>query len=287
MLKTIHVPDNVELYERRIKISDGVELRLFDFKPLNDHQDAPVILFVAGWISLIHGWQEVLNILTPVYRTIYIETREKISAVLPENKDVDFSIQRMSQDINEILEQLIPKNQLFYFAGSSLGSTIILYYLSTYPRQPVKSFLIAPLCEFHIPFWGIFLVRILPPNMYAVIKPIIKWYLRNFRLDKKNEPEQVAKYEGTLDAAEPARLKKNALSLKDFSLWNNLPDISSPVRIIGAETDALHEVDTMEKMIKLIPSARLEMMKSNKETHSEKAGRVILEYIKGTGVNNQ
>lgn len=273
------LPEKVSVTEKRVKTSDGVELRILDFKPGTEKPENPVIAFVAGWISLIQGWQEVLNTLTPMYRTLYIETREKISAKLPDSRDVAFTIQRMSQDIHEVLDQLLPENQAFYFAGSSLGSTTLLHYLSTYPRQPAKSLLIAPLCEFHIPSWGIFLVRLAHPSMYIAIKPFIKWYLRNFRLDKKNEPEQVAKYEGTIDAADPARLKKNALSIKDFSLWNHLPDIPSPVIIIGAETDTLHGVDTMEKMIALIPNARLEMMKSNKDTHSEKAGLLMLEHI--------
>ncbi len=279
MLDKSSIPDGVTTQEKFVKISDGVELRIIDFKPKDYDSEKPVVVFVAGWISLIQGWQYVLKMITPYYRTLYIETREKISAKLPENKKVEFSIQRMSQDIDEILAQVLPKNQKFYFAGSSLGSTVILYYLNMYKLQPEKSLLIAPLCEFQMPSWGIFLVRLAHPNLYLIIKPIVKWYLRNFRLDKEKEPEQVAKYEGTLDAAEPRRLKANAMSIKDFSLWEKLSDIPSPVVIIGAGTDTLHGVDIMEKMVSLIPSAQLEMMESNKDTHSEKAGQLLVDHI--------
>ncbi len=282
MLDKLSIPEGVTTQEKYIKLSDGVELRIIDFKPGNYDSEKPVVVFVAGWISLLQGWQHVLKILTPCYRTFYIETREKISAKLPENKSVEFSIQRMSQDIDETLEQILPKNQKFYFAGSSLGATVILYYLNMNKLQPEKSLLIAPLCEFQMPSWGIFIIRLLHPNLYLLIKPVIKWYLRNFRLDKENEPEQVAKYEGTMDAAEPRRLKANAMSIKDFSLWEKLSDIPSPVLIIGAGTDTLHGVDVMEKMVSLIPSAQLEMMNSNKDTHSEKAGQLLVDYIEKT-----
>jgi len=95
----------------------------------------------------------------------------------------------------------------------------------------------------------------------------------------KNEPDQVKKYCGTIDAAEPIRLKANANAIRNYSLWEKLSDIKSPVVIIGAKTDNLHGIDILEKMVKIMPLASLEMMKSNKETHSAKMGEFIDRYI--------
>lgn len=273
-------PD-VRVEEDYVVVSDGVALRTIDFTPPCDTPERPMVVFVAGWISLIDGWKNVLRKLTPCYRTLYVETREKASARLPERGRVDFSMPRMSRDISEILESKAAPEKRFCFAGSSLGSTVVLDYLSMGLRQPEQSFIIAPICELVYPFWLPLLLRPVPPLLYTVVKPPLKWYLRNIRLDKHKEPEQVKKYEGTLDAAEPKRLKANAFAIKDYSLWDKLPDVRSPVLIIGAQSDSLHGLDVMNRMVALMPDADMEMMSSNRETHSEKMGKLIVDRITG------
>jgi pimeloyl-ACP methyl ester carboxylesterase len=270
---------DVMVIEDYINMSDGVSLKIIDFTPTGDGPDKPMIVFIAGLVSLISGWQNVLRQLTPRYRTLYIETREKKSALLPEDRTVDFSISRMTQDIEEFLQQRVPLERPFCFVGSSLGSTIILDYLSQNSRQSFDAFAIAPNCEFHVPLWFLLSLWLLPPFFYPAIKSTLKWYLRNFRLDKYREPEQVKKYEGTIDEAEPKRLKACALAIKDYTLWNKLPMIKAPVLVIGARTDILHEVNEIERMTSLMPSARLEIMESNKETHSKRAGIFIANEI--------
>ncbi|MBN2515657.1 MAG: alpha/beta hydrolase [Deltaproteobacteria bacterium] len=270
---------DVTVTEDYVNVSDGVSLKIIDFTPAGDGPEQPMIVFIAGLVSLISGWQNVLKQLTPRYRTIYLETREKKSALLPEDKTVDFSISRMTQDIAEFLQQKVPPERPFCFVGSSLGSTIILDYLSQSSRQSFDAFTIAPNCEFRVPLWFLLSLWLLPPFFYPVTKSTLKWYLRNFRLDKYREPEQVKKYEGTIDEAEPERLKACALAIKDYTLWDKLRNIKAPVLVIAARTDILHEVDEIERMASLMPAARLEIMTSNKETHSEKAGVLIADEI--------
>ncbi|MFZ5572448.1 MAG: alpha/beta fold hydrolase [Thermodesulfobacteriota bacterium] len=265
--------------EEYITVSDGVALKVFDFKNENDNGDGPVVVFVAGWVSLISGWTEVLGHLGAHYRTLYVETREKRSARLPENQAVDFSVPRMRMDIRELIERKIEDGRPFYLAGSSLGATIILDYMAGNVRQPQAALLISPICDFPFPPWLLFIIRFVPAGLYTLVRPILKLYLKHFRLDRKKEPEQVKKYEGTIDAAEPIRLKANAYALKDYSLWNRLHLIQAPVVIIGAKSDTLHGIETLEKMVALLPSARLELMQSNKETHSEKVAVFMTEEI--------
>ena len=273
------VPDGVDLKTYYIKVSDGVELQVIDFIPEDYDPTKPVLVFVAGWISLIDGWKEVLKALTPRYRTLYVETREKISAKLGDIEKLEFSIERMAEDLEGVLQQTIPEKEAFYFAGSSLGATVILDYLSLNRRTPHGSFLISPICEFNIPTWALTMIKCSPVSLYRPIKGITKWYLRNFRLDKKKEPEQVAKYEGTLDAAEPKRLKKCALTISTYDLWPKLAQVESPVCLIGAKTDTLHATEELEEMMSKMNDARLEVMESNKATHSKEAGDFIADEI--------
>ena len=276
------LPD-VTVIERYTEMSDGVALKVIDFTPSEDKPEKPIVVFVAGWISMISGWEAVLKKLTPRFRTLYVETREKQSARLPQrdSTSLDFSISRMSWDLHELLEAWVPPSRQFCFVGSSLGSTTILEYLSRNLRQSRLALVIAPNCEFHIPRWLFPIARFIPPATYGAIKEIVKWYLRTFLIDRKKEPEQLKKYEGTLNAADPAKLKASAIKMKGYSLWPKLRKITAPIIIIGAQTDRLHGVGEIEKMASLMPTARLEIMESNRETHSEKAGIFIVDQIAG------
>ncbi|MBW1895324.1 MAG: alpha/beta hydrolase, partial [Deltaproteobacteria bacterium] len=91
--------------------------------------------------------------------------------------------------------------------------------------------------------------------------------------------EQIKKYEGTIDAAEPARLKANAFAIKDYSLWGKLEKIKAPVLIVGAEMDTHHGFEILKKMVSMMPDANFTLMKSNKETHSEKVADLMLSQI--------
>ncbi|OPL16792.1 MAG: hypothetical protein AVO39_00515 [delta proteobacterium MLS_D] len=261
------------------KTSDGVHLRIIDFIPPENDGVTPVLVFVAGWISMISAWRPVLSVLTPGMRVLYVETREKRSARVDWTKSPDFSIPRMVLDLREILKELVPPSSVLFLAGSSLGSTVILDCLSRCRRKPELAVVIAPNAEFGIPRWFYPLVRLIPPAAYGLIKAPLKHYLCTYRIDSLHEREQALKYQRSLDWADPGRLKASALAMKGYSLWPKLSGIAVPVVIVAARTDLLHGVRDIERMARLIPDARMEIMESNRETHSEKAGRFILDQV--------
>jgi pimeloyl-ACP methyl ester carboxylesterase len=267
--------------EYMFNVSDGVSLKLIDFTPQNISQGKPIILFVAGWISLISGWKGVLRVLTAEHRVIYIESREKQSSIVPDVKKVSFSIERLKLDVTEIIEKIIPPSEKFILAGSSLGASAILEYCASDKWKPLSAILIAPNTEFRFPKILGTIIPALHPSLYLFVKPIIKWYLRNFRLDKKNSKEQIEKYENTLDCANPYKLKANALAIRDYKIWNRIANINVPCLIMGATTDTLHATEDIKRLLKIIPNSTYIELQSNMETHSENAGRVIVEYIQG------
>jgi pimeloyl-ACP methyl ester carboxylesterase len=265
--------------EYMFKVSDGVSLKIIDFTPRNVSQEKPVILFVAGWISLISGWRGVLKVLTAEHRVIYCETREKQSSTVPEVKKVSFSIERLKLDIGEIIENIIPPSKKFIFAGSSLGASAILEHCASDKRKPLCAVLINPNTEFRFPKFLGEIIPALHPSLYLAVKPVIKWYLRNFRLDKKTCKEQIEKYENTLDCANPYKLKANALAIKNYVIWGRIDNINVPCLVMGATSDTLHATDNVKRLLKLIPDSTYIELKSNMENHSEKAGHVIVDYI--------
>jgi pimeloyl-ACP methyl ester carboxylesterase len=240
---------------------------------------------VAGWISLISGWRGVLKVLTAEHRVIYCETREKQSSTVPDVKKVSFSIERLKLDIGEIIENIIPPSEKFILAGSSLGASAILEYCASDKRKPVCSVLINPNAEFRFPKFLGEIIPILHPSLYLAIKPVIKWYLRNFRLDKKTCKEQIEKYENTLDCANPYKLKANALAIKNYVIWGRIDNINVPCLVMGATSDTLHATENVKRLLKLIPDSTYIELKSNMENHSEKAGYVIVDYIEALRAN--
>jgi len=276
-----YTDNSTTVKEYMLEVSDGVSLKIIDFTPRNVSQEKPVILFVAGWISLISGWKGVLKVLTAEYRVLYLESREKQSSTVPDVKKVSFSMERLKLDIGEIIEKVISPSEKFMLAGSSLGASAILEYCGSEKRKPLSAVLIGPNAEFRFPKIVGTIIPALHPSLYFSVKPVIKWYLRNFRLDKKNSREQIEKYENTLDCADPYKLKANALALRNYALLNRVDNISVPCLIIGATTDTLHGTEDIKHIIKIIPDSIYVELESNMETHSEKAGRVIAEYIQG------
>jgi pimeloyl-ACP methyl ester carboxylesterase len=251
-----------------------------NFTPAGCNGNDPVLIFVPGWVSLISGWVDVLRVITPHVRVIYLETREKISAVLPTGPLPEFTLERMSQDLLELIEALLPDQRPFYLAGSSLGSSLILDYLKKDHRPiPEKAILISPVTEFNFPFWARCIIRYMPPSAYALVKHGIIFYLTRFKVDKNREPEQAEKYRGTLSAAEPVRLKANAQAMCGYTVWDGLVSVRTRVVVVGAASDRLHGVEPLERMVSLMPLARLEVMTSNRESHSEKAGHLLLEEM--------
>jgi pimeloyl-ACP methyl ester carboxylesterase len=267
--------------EYMLDVSDGVSLKIIDFTPQNVSPEKPVILFVAGWISLISGWKGVLKVLTAKYKVIYLETREKQSSTVPDVKKVSFSMDRLNLDIGEIIEKVIPPSEKFIIAGSSLGATAILEYCGSESRKPLSAILISPKADFKFPKLLELVIPALHPSLAFLIRPVVKWYLRNFRLDKKNSREQIEKYENTLDCADPYKLKANALALRKYVLLNRVNKINVPCLMIGATTDTLHGTGEIKQIMRIIPDSSYIELESNMETHSEKAGRVIEKYIQG------
>jgi len=259
-------------------VSDGVKLKVIDFTPLKIEEGRPVIVFIAGWISLIRGWRDFLSALTPHYRVIYAETREKGSSVIPDIKSASFSMERMKDDIQDLVKGLLPEGAPLVLAGSSLGASAIMEYCMSGGREPMCTALVGPNGEFRFPRFLSGLIPVLHPSLYFAVKPVIKWYLRNFRVNSEAEREQIEKYELTLDHADPYRLKRNALAIKNWSIKKD-GTITVPSLILGATTDSLHNTDNLKRVLKHFPRGEYIELASNRETHSAKAAHVIMDYI--------
>lgn len=271
--------------ERWITLSDGVQLKLIDFQPNTPTSTRP-LLFVAGWISLIDGWKQFLPTFTANRRVLYLETREKYSAQLPVGEsgkrlDVAFDMPRMTLDLQEVVLAEGLTSAGYDLVGSSLGATTITEYLAVAAEddqapEPHKAALIAPNADFPFPKWGLPIMRYGPSVLWTIFKPVLKWYLRNFRV---SEPEQAAKYQKTIDQADLYKLRRNAVALIDYEIWSKLPAINTPTLVIAASSDKLHGIDNIQRMGELIAQAQIEILESNKATHAQPCSAAIVEFL--------
>ncbi|MCP4899549.1 MAG: alpha/beta hydrolase [bacterium] len=227
------------------------------------------ILFVPGWISVIEGWLDLLGALIPTRPIFYLETREKQSALIPkaQMKAENFSILRLAEDLVEVWRQIgFTPGEADLF-GSSMGSNAILEALK-HGKLPARSaFLIGPNSEFFYPWWS-WVILSMPTNVYPALRSFVLWYLRNFRVDARAEPEQYQRYTRTLNAAHPLRLKLSAIAIKHYSVWDSLASIQAPVGFAYATTDILHGEDSILSMVNALPKGHAIKCASNTYMHT-------------------
>jgi pimeloyl-ACP methyl ester carboxylesterase len=223
------------------------------------------------------AWCEVLRELTKDFTVVYVETREKLTARA--RADAGFNVRDLAQDISAVVTQMKPNIGRYALVGSSLGATAVIESCRFLKKKPGALVLIAPNTEFRIPPLGLFIIRITTPYLYVIIKPIIKWYLRTFRLDPVTDYAQYSKYCNSLDAADPWKLKKAAIAFSSYRIWDALRSVSVPVLVFGASKDVLHEPENLKRMLSRMEQVRHIDLETNKRTHSTEMVQLLREYL--------
>lgn len=270
----------VKFSDRRVTVEDGVSLRLYEWQP-EDADAADPVLFVAGWISLVTGWVPLLEELVVSRPVYYLETREKESAQIPAPvlRPDGFSIPRLAEDLLAVSQQLGLGGETVLF-GSSMGSNAILEALKGDRLAARAAFLIGPNAEFHFPWWGRPLVN-LPPWVYSGAKPFVLWYLRTFRVNHREDPEQMARYERTVRAADPERIMLSARAVIDYRAMPGLETITAPVAVAFAANDTLHGEDEVQRIVSAIPRGLEVRCPSNTYMHTAAVIEDLDRFLEG------
>lgn len=262
-----------------VPVADGVELSVRTWLPEHADETNPLV-FVAGWISVIEGWRPLLEVLAPSRVLHYVETREKRSAKFTRNplRPEDFEVARLADDLCAVAEALGVDGSRTVWFGSSMGANAILEALKG-DRLPARgAFLVGPNSEFRFPWWGRPIVR-LPAAAYHPAKHFALWYLRNFRVDAKAEPDQMRRYVRTLNAADPVRLKLSARAVLDYSVWPGLETATAPVAIAYATSDILHGEQEARAIVDRLPNGRAVECPSNTYMHRAEVATEIDEFV--------
>lgn len=271
-----YASENTIIQESYLQVQPEVQVLVIHFRPSKE-TDNPTVIFVAGWVTQIIAWKEVLQEMTKDFSVIYLETREKISSRI--QGQVKFDVESIGKDIIAVVDHFNLQENSYLLFGSSLGATAIVDAVRWLKQKPLCLVLVGPNAHFRVPRLGLWIIRAFYPGFYLVIKPVVKWYLRTFRLDIEHDYAQYQKYCRALDAADPWKLKPAVLALSTYEIWPYLTYVQCPTLIIGAEKDKLHEPDNLRKIVHSLPNCRYIDLETNQETHSQKMVKYLREFI--------
>jgi pimeloyl-ACP methyl ester carboxylesterase len=280
--------EGVRFGHERLEVEDGVRLRLMRWQPAGGEQGPP-ILFVAGWISLVTGWRPLLEVLVRRHPVFYLETREKRSAEIDERlmRPESFTIERLADDLVETAARLGLHNRRTVLFGSSMGSNAILEALKRDRLTAGAAFVVGPNSEFRFPWWGPLAVRTISPWLIEHLKPFVLWYLRRFRVNVRSDPEQMARYERTIAAADARRLKLSALAVQGYELVPGLETVNTPVAVAYAESDTLHGEAEQRRIVDSLPSGTAVVCPSNTHMHTAAVAADLDRFVAASVIDRE
>jgi pimeloyl-ACP methyl ester carboxylesterase len=277
--------DGAGFCEDRIEVEEGVRLLCYRWEPRTGNSAAPVF-FIAGWISLVRGWRALLEVLVRTRPVVYLETREKPSAEISPRlmKPSSFAISRLADDLVSAAGTLGLDNDRTVLFGSSMGANAILEALKNSRLPAAAAFLVGPNEAFFFPTWGKVAVRVVPAWLIERLKGFVIWYLGKFRVDKKSDPDQMARYVRTVRAADALRLKLSARAVQGYSVLPGLETVTAPVAVAYADSDTLHDEREVRRIVETMPRGIAVRCPSNTYMHDADVARDLDRYLESLGM---
>ncbi|MHA2308721.1 MAG: alpha/beta fold hydrolase [Candidatus Heimdallarchaeaceae archaeon] len=255
-------------------MSDSTQLRILRSYAPKETRNGYTLFMVAGWGSVVLGWDDVLVEAMQDFDIVYVETREKGSSKIALNTKHD--IDRLSTDIAEILQKLkLDKSKLILF-GSSFGAVILADGFGKNKFDAALNALVAPAIQIDLPIFLRYFVPIVPHWVMNPVKPIIKQWLRK---KKSENPEQLAKYIRVMNEADSRKWKKVALNFLYWKWWSVYAKVENDILLVAAEKDKMHEADITKKIGELMKNSVYVNLETNKNTHTKPIVTLLREQI--------
>jgi len=259
-----------------IKVSRDIELFEIHFTPKKLTKYPPII-FIPGWGSFIQGWKIVLQEMSKDFEIYYFETREKSSA--KHVKEQKISIQNIRDDIAKAVQLHDIDDNRFIAFGSSMGATAILDGMAENKINPSLAVLIGPNIEFNIPRFLIIIITLIPTQLYKMIKPFAKWYMKRKYIDMESDSKQYHKYSYVLDHIHLGRTRRSALSFKKYSFEHKIQQLKKRILVFSGKKDILHNYEKTLDMVNRIEQATLINLETNDRTHSVEMVDELRSYL--------
>lgn len=252
-----------------------VSLRIITFTP-PVNLNLPPIVFIPGLAGVILSFKDLLVELTSTHTVYYVETREKGSAKI--SSPVGFSVSDIAADIPVAIQALGLADKDYIMISYSLAASGTAVLLANKMLKPNLAVLVQPSASFPWPRWLLGLSWVGVP-LYGVIKPFVKWYMRNFTIDINEDREIYVINCRNLDQANPKRLAATVRAMARFSIWEYLPKIEANCLVIGASKDSFHSHNEALNISKAIRGCKYVDMVDSRRSHGVEVVGLVGDFI--------
>lgn len=266
--------EHANVLERMIPVNAAVSLRVVSYEPVEPTGNLPIVL-LGGLSTLLESMHHLLNGLSVHFPVHCIETREKATSRI--EGEVSFRIEDMVHDVRKVLETLGLSDRAFDLLSYSLGGSISLSGHSL--LKPRKIVLLEPSPIFSYPWWALRFIRSTLHLNLTRFRFVANWYMRNFVIDKEDDPEMVRISSQALNHADPWKLRHCILDIAGFEAWDFLPGIDSPVLLLAASKDRMHRPADIRRMVETLPDCRYVDLETNHRSHSLEAADFINAFL--------
>jgi alpha-beta hydrolase superfamily lysophospholipase len=126
---------------RYFTMTDGAQVRVLEYNLAEEPNDY-IIILIPGFLTVFQSWQRVMELLIPEFRVLYLESREKVSFIVPRKLERKIKLTSMAHDIKEVVQQLELDGQKYITITSSTGGNILTEALSKEWLHPTGAILI-------------------------------------------------------------------------------------------------------------------------------------------------
>ncbi len=259
-----------------IETEPGIHIRVLLYTPNSpENRQNRTLIMVPGWNSVPDGWFPIMAEWVKLRPIVYIDTREKGCCRIdgPVTK-ATFQMSAIAADLPKVLEKLeIDAAECDAF-GASLGATLLLETLREQTLVPRRLVVLSPNLAFAAPWWSKPLIPA-PLFLYAGLVRFIIWYL-----DRRLEEEgQRIRYRRTLLAAPIDRLRLCSNVFKNYRMNLDFAHVSTPVGVLRASSDTLHDHSDAGTLSGAIPDCTLIEVESNQFVHEAEALPIIEGFV--------
>lgn len=262
--------------ERMIELSSGISLRVVTFFPESKTQSMPVVM-APGLASVMLTFKNVLIELTRHFVVHYVETREKSSSIVP--GQMNYDVKTIGLDIIEIISLLNSRDREYILFAASLSASAAIECSRHFIQKPCCLILLEPNAVFDYPRWSFPVIRYMAP-VYTYLRAIVKWYIKNFRINAKEDYEMYRITSRALDAADPYKLRDTVLAISTYEIWDRLDDVDVPTLIVCASKDIFHRYDDIRRIVSGIKNCTYRDLVVHERTHSKEFVDLIRDYTK-------
>ena len=117
-------------------------------------------------------------------------------------------IPEIKKDLDYIEKALGLDKRKYITISSSMGGSQVIENLATKTLTPIGSILLSPGVELIFPKWAPILLRFMPAFGINLMKPYVRWHIRNKTVDIEKEPDQAREYIRSVNEADVKKLRK-------------------------------------------------------------------------------